>query len=141
MLIRRGDIFYADLRPVIGSEQGGVRPVLIIQNDTGNRHSPTVICAAITSKMNKAKLPTHVEIESSRYNMVRDSVILLEQLRTIDKKRLKDKVCHLDTEILDRVNQALVFIDEIDAVGKKRDGRIGGIIDEICDTVLNCNAR
>ena len=101
MLIRRGDIFYADLRPVIGSEQGGVRPVLIIQNDTGNRHSPTVICAAITSKMNKAKLPTHVEIESSRYNMVRDSVILLEQLRTIDK------VCHLDTEILDRVNQAL----------------------------------
>ena len=98
MLIRRGDIFYADLRPVIGSEQGGVRPVLII---------PTVICAAITSKMNKAKLPTHVEIESSRYNMVRDSVILLEQLRTIDKKRLKDKVCHLDTEILDRVNQAL----------------------------------
>ena len=83
MLIRRGDIFYADLRPVIGSEQGGVRPVLIIQNDTGNRHSPTVICAAITSKMNKAKLPTHVEIESSRYNMVRDSVILLEQLRTI----------------------------------------------------------
>ena len=94
MLIRRGDIFYADLRPVIGSEQGGVRPVLIIQNDTGNRHSPTVICAAITSKMNKAKLPTHVEIESSRYDMVRDSVILLEQLRTIDKKRLKDKVCH-----------------------------------------------
>ena len=76
-------------------------------DDTGNRHSPTVICAAITSKMNKAKLPTHVEIESSRYNMVRDSVILLEQLRTIDKKRLKDKVCHLDTEILDRVNQAL----------------------------------
>ena len=107
MLIRRGDIFYADLRPVIGSEQGGVRPVLIIQNDTGNRHSPTVICEAITSKMNKAKLPTHVEIESSRYNMVRDSVILLEQLRTIDKKRLKDKVCHLDPEILDRVNQAL----------------------------------
>ena len=105
MLIRRGDIFYADLRPVIGSEQGGVRPVLIIQNDTGNRHSPTVICAAITSKMNKAKLPTHVEIESSRYNMVRDSVILLEQLRTIDKKRLKDKVCHLDTEI--RLSQSV----------------------------------
>ncbi len=101
------EMFNTDLRPVIGSEQGGVRPVLIIQNDTGNRHSPTVICAAITSKMNKAKLPTHVEIESSRYNMVRDSVILLEQLRTIDKKRLKDKVCHLDTEILDRVNQAL----------------------------------
>ena len=107
VVIKRGDIFYADLRPVVGSEQGGVRPVIIIQNDTGNKHSPTVICAAITSRMNKAKLPTHVEIESSRYNMVRDSVILLEQLRTIDKKRLKDKVCHLDTEILDRVNQAL----------------------------------
>ena len=107
MLIRRGDIFYADLRPVIGSEQGGVRPVLIIQNDTGNRHSPTVICAAITSKMNKAKLPTHVEIESSRYDMVRDSVILLEQLRTIDKRRLKDKICHLTPEQLALVNEAL----------------------------------
>ena len=107
MLIRRGDIFYADLRPVIGSEQGGVRPVLIIQNDTGNRHSPTVICAAITSKMNKAKLPTHVEIESSRYNMVRDSVILLEQIRTIDKSRLKEKVCHLDEAILKRVDYAI----------------------------------
>ena len=108
MLIRRGDIFYADLRPVIGSEQGGVRPVLIIQNDTGNRHSPTVICAAITSKMNKAKLPTHVEIGNLQdITWYDDSVILLEQLRTIDKKRLKDKVCHLDTEILDRVNQAL----------------------------------
>ena len=107
MLIRRGDIFYADLRPVIGSEQGGVRPVLIIQNDTGNRHSPTVICAAITSKMNKAKLPTHVEIESSRYNMVRDSVILLEQLRTIDKKRLKDKVCHLESDVMQKVEKGL----------------------------------
>lgn len=107
MVIRRGDIFYADLRPVIGSEQGGVRPVLIIQNDVGNKHSPTVICAAITSKMNKAKLPTHVELDASRYDMVKDSVILLEQLRTIDKKRLKDKVCHLDEDILLRVNAAL----------------------------------
>ena len=107
MLIRRGDIFYADLRPVIGSEQGGVRPVLIIQNDTGNRHSPTVICAAITSRMNKAKLPTHIALDAKKYHLMKDSVILLEQLRTIDKKRLKDKVCHLDTEILDRVNQAL----------------------------------
>lgn len=106
-MVRRGDIYYADLSPVVGSEQGGIRPVLVIQNNIGNRHSPTIICAAITSKMNKAKLPTHVEIESSRYDMVRDSVILLEQLRTIDKKRLKDKVCHLDTEILERVNQAL----------------------------------
>ena len=107
MVVRRGDIFYADLRPVVGSEQGGIRPVLIIQNDTGNRHSPTVICAAITSKMGKAKLPTHVQIDSMRYDIVKDSVILLEQLRTIDKKRLKDKVCHLDNEIISRVNQAL----------------------------------
>ena len=107
MNIRRGDIFYADLRPVVGSEQGGIRPVLIIQNDVGNRHIPTVICAAITSKMNKAKLPTHVEIQAGRYQIVRDSVILLEQLRTIDKKRLKDKVCHLDQVMLDRVNHAL----------------------------------
>lgn len=107
MVIRRGDIFYADLRPVVGSEQGGVRPVLIIQNDVGNKHSPTVICAAITSKMNKAKLPTHVELDSKKYDMVKDSVILLEQLRTIDKRRLKDKVCHLDDDILMRVNTAL----------------------------------
>lgn len=107
MNIRRGDIFYADLRPVIGSEQGGIRPVLIIQNDVGNRHSPTVICAAITSKMNKAKLPTHIEIDASSYDIVRDSVILLEQLRTIDKQRLKDKVCHLDKRILSQVNRAL----------------------------------
>ena len=107
MVIRRGDVFYADLRPVVGSEQGGIRPVLIIQNDIGNRHSPTVICAAITSKMNKAKLPTHVELEAGRFQLVKDSVILLEQLRTIDKKRLKDRVCHLDGEILDQVDKAL----------------------------------
>jgi len=107
VVVKRGDIFYADLRPVVGSEQGGVRPVLIIQNDTGNRHSPTVICAAITSRQNKAKLPTHVEIDSMKYDIVKDSVILLEQLRTIDKKRLKDKVCHLDREIITQVNKAL----------------------------------
>lgn len=107
MNIRRGDIFYADLRPVVGSEQGGIRPVLIIQNDVGNKHSPTVIIAAITSKMNKAKLPTHIEIDASAYDLVRDSVILLEQLRTIDKQRLKDKICHLDQEILSQVNRAL----------------------------------
>ena len=103
MVIKRGDIFYADLRPVVGSEQGGIRPVLIIQNDTGNKHSPTVICAAITSRMNKAKLPTH----ACHYNIVKDSVILLEQLRTIDKKRLKDKVCHLDNDIIGQVDKAL----------------------------------
>lgn len=107
MVIRRGDVFYADLRPVVGSEQGGIRPVLIIQNDVGNKHSPTVICAAITSKMNKAKLPTHVEIEAGWYQIVKDSVILLEQLRTIDKRRLKDRVCHLDGEMLERVDKAL----------------------------------
>ena len=107
MLIRRGDIYYADLRPVVGSEQGGVRPVLIIQNDIGNRHSPTVICAAITSRMNKAKLPTHIELNAVRYHMVKDSVILLEQLRTIDKVRLKDKIFHLDSEIMEKVGKAL----------------------------------
>ena len=107
MVIKRGDIFYADLRPVVGSEQGGIRPVLIIQNDVGNRHSPTVICAAITSKMNKAKLPTHIEIDASAYGIEKDSVILLEQLRTIDKRRLKDKVCHQYGPILDKVNHAL----------------------------------
>ena len=101
MVIKRGDIFYADLRPVVGSEQGGIRPVLIIQNDTGNKHSPTVICAAITSQMHKSKLPTHVELDSARYDMVKDSVILLEQLRTIDK------VCHLDNDIIGQVNKAL----------------------------------
>ena len=91
VIIKRGDVYYADLRPVIGSEQGGVRPVLVIQNDTGNRHSPTVIVAAITSKMNKAKLPTHVELSTRQCQIVRDSVILLEQLRTIDKQRLRIK--------------------------------------------------
>ena len=109
MQVRRGDIYYADLSPVVGSEQGGIRPVLIIQNDVGNRHSPTVICAAITSKMNKAKLPTHIELDSHRYEMVRDSVVLLEQLRTIDKKRLKDKVCHLDQDVMEKVNRGLLI--------------------------------
>lgn len=111
--MRRGDIYYADLRPVIGSEQGGVRPVLIIQNDVGNKHSPTVICAAITSKMNKAKLPTHIELSSKEYEIVKDSVILLEQLRTIDKKRLKDKVCHLEGSIMKEVNCALAVSLEL----------------------------
>ncbi|MFI3212092.1 MAG: type II toxin-antitoxin system PemK/MazF family toxin [Eubacteriales bacterium] len=105
--LKRGDIYYADLRPVIGSEQGGIRPILIIQNDVGNRHSPTIICAAITSKMNKAKLPTHIELSSMEYRIEKDSVILLEQLRTIDKKRLKDFVCTLDIEVMRKVNKAL----------------------------------
>ena len=107
MVVRRGDIYYADLRPVVGSEQGGIRPVLIVQNDIGNKHSPTVICAAITSQMNKAKLPTHVELQSDVYDLAKDSVVLLEQLRTIDKKRLKDKVCHLDGQILEKIDKAL----------------------------------
>ena len=111
--MKRGDIYYADLRPVIGSEQGGIRPVLIIQNDVGNKHSPTVICAAITSKMNKTKLPTHIELNASKYDMVKDSVILLEQLRTIDKKRLKDRICHLDQDIMQIVNNGLMVSLEL----------------------------
>ena len=114
MVIRRGDIYYADLRPVVGSEQGGVRPVLVIQNDIGNKHSPTVICAAITSKMNKAKLPTHVELNTRRCAMVKDSVILLEQLRTIDKQRLKEKICHIDGVLLQEVDRALKVSLELD---------------------------
>ena len=109
MIIKRGDIYYADLRPVVGSEQGGVRPVLIIQNDVGNKHSPTVICAAITSKMNKAKLPTHVERNTRRCAMVKDAVILMEQLRTIDKQRRKEKICHIDDELHQRVNDPLLI--------------------------------
>ena len=107
MIIRRGDIYYADLRPVIGSEQGGIRPVLIIQNEAGNKHSSTVIIAAITSQLHKAKLPTHVELDSRYCDIAKDSVILLEQLRTVDKQRLKEKVCHLDNSIIRRVNEAL----------------------------------
>ena len=112
--MKRGDVYYADLRPVIGSEQGGIRPVLIVQNDIGNRHSPTVICAAITSKLNKAKLPTHIELDADKYQMVKDSVILLEQLRTIDKKRLKDKICHLEQDIMEHVNRGLAVSLELD---------------------------
>lgn len=107
MDIRRGDVFYADLRPVVGSEQGGIRPVLIIQNDTGNMHSPTVICAAITSQLKKAQLPTHVAINAFDSGIIKDSVILLEQVRTIDKSRLKEKVCHLDNETLSHIDHAL----------------------------------
>ena len=107
MIIRRGDIFYADLSPVVGSEQGGVRPVLIIQNDMGNKYSPTVICAAITSRMNKAKLPTHIALSANVYALPKDSVVLLEQIRTIDKRRLKEKLCRLDDAIMQEVNHSL----------------------------------
>jgi len=107
MIVKRGDVFFADLSPVVGSEQGGVRPVLVIQNDIGNRFSPTVIVAAITAQLQKAKLPTHVEIDAKTYGFDRDSVILLEQIRTIDKQRLTDKITHLDDEMMDRVNESL----------------------------------
>lgn len=107
MQVRRGDIFYADLSPVIGSEQGGIRPVLVVQNDVGNKFSPTVICAAITSKINKAKLPTHIEISASEYELVKNSVILLEQIRTIDKRRLKEKICHLDDQLMTQVDKGI----------------------------------
>lgn len=107
MVIKRGDIFYADLSPVIGSEQGGIRPVLIIQNDIGNKYSPTVIVTAITSQINKAKLPTHIEINAVDYGLAKDSVILLEQLRTIDKKRLREKIGNLSHELMEKVDEAL----------------------------------
>lgn len=107
MEVKRGYIFFADLSPVVGSEQGGVRPVLIIQNDVGNRYSPTVIVAAITSQIDKAKLPTHVEVSAQEYNLDRNSVILLEQVRTIDKQRLQKKVTELDDKIMQRVDEAL----------------------------------
>ena len=107
--VKRGYIFYADLSPVVGSEQGGIRPVIIIQNDIGNRYSPTVIVAAITSQINKAKLPTHVEISSEEYGLNRDSVVLLEQIRTLDKKRLKEKIGHMTEEDMKKVNKSLLI--------------------------------
>lgn len=107
VIVKRGDILYADLSPVIGSEQGGVRPVLIIQNDIGNKYSPTVIISAITSQINKAKLPTHIEISAPEYGLPKDSVVLLEQIRTIDKKRLREKIGHFDDEMMARVDECL----------------------------------
>ena len=107
MTVARGDIFYADLSPVVGSEQGGIRPVLIIQNNMGNKYSPTVICAAITSQINKAKLPTHIEISAEKYSLVKDSVVLLEQIRTIYKKRLREKICTTDNAFMMMINKAL----------------------------------
>lgn len=107
MIVKRGDIYYADLSPVVGSEQGGVRPVLIIQNDIGNKYSPTVIATAITSQINKAKMPTHIELDANEYGLSKDSVVLAEQIRTIDKRRLKEKIGHLDDDLMTRVNEAL----------------------------------
>jgi len=105
--VRRGDIYYADLSPVVGSEQGGMRPVLIVQNDTGNKHSPTVIAAAITSQINKARLPTHIELQANSYGLSKDSVILLEQIRTIDKRRLKEHMGRLDNDMMSKVDNAI----------------------------------
>ncbi len=109
MIVKRGDIYYADLSPVVGSEQGGIRPVLIIQNDVGNKYSPTVIAAAITSQINKAKMPTHIELLAKDYGLHKDSVILTEQVRTIDKKRLREKIGRLDKELMDKVDTALAI--------------------------------
>ena len=107
MKVKRGDIFYADLSPVVGSEQGGVRPVLVVQNDIGNKYSPTVIIAAITSQMNKVKLPSHVEV-SAEFGLPKNSVVLLEQIRTIDKKRLREKVGFTDEFFMKKVDEALL---------------------------------
>lgn len=107
MIVKRGDIYYADLSPVVGSEQGGIRPVLVIQNDIGNKYSPTVIAAAITSQINKAKMPTHIELAAKDYGLNKDSVILLEQIRTIDKRRLREKIGRIGDGLMASVNNAL----------------------------------
>jgi mRNA interferase MazF len=108
-MIKRGELYYADLSPVVGSEQGGVRPILIVQNDTGNKYSPTIIAAAITSRLNKAKLPTHIELNANQFGLLKDSVILLEQIRTLDKRRLKDRIGELSGEQMKKVNVALLI--------------------------------
>ncbi len=109
MTVKRGDIFYADLSPVVGSEQGGLRPVLIVQNDVGNKYSPTVIAAAITSKLDKAKLPTHIDIFAEEFGLSKNSVVLLEQIRTLDKRRLREKMGHLDEVLMQKVNDAITI--------------------------------
>lgn len=109
MEISRGDIFYADLSPVVGSEQGGTRPVLIVQNDVGNKYSPTVIIAAITSQLDKAKLPTHIELKKEKYNLLKDSVVLLEQIRTLDKRRLKDLIGKVDYDTMNKIDVAIMI--------------------------------
>ncbi len=108
-MIKRGELYYADLSPVVGSEQGGVRPILIVQNDIGNKHSPTVIAAAITSKLNKAKLPTHIELNACEFGLNKNSVILLEQLRTLDKRRLKERIGELSPILMHKVNNGLAI--------------------------------
>jgi len=109
MTIKRGELYYADLSPVVGSEQGGVRPVLIVQNDVGNKYSPTIIAAAVTSKINKAKLPTHIELPAYDFGLAKDSVILLEQIRTLDKRRLKERIGEISEPTMSRVDKAILI--------------------------------
>lgn len=118
MAIKRGDIFYADLSPVVGSEQGGMRPVLIVQNDVGNRYSPTVIAAAITSQMDKAKLPTHIEVSSDGCGLTKDSIVLLEQIRTLDKRRLRERMGRLDPPSMQEIDEALSISFGLDHSGR-----------------------
>ena len=129
MSVKRGDIYYADLSPVVGSEQGGLRPVLIIQNDVGNRYSPTVIAAAITSRMGKSKLPTHIDIHADKEGLTKDSVVLLEQIRTLDKRRLKEKMGHLDDSMMNAVNNAIAvsFGLQGEAVADTAADSVGGV--------------
>ncbi len=108
-MIKRGELYYADLSPVVGSEQGGVRPVLIVQNNVGNKYSPTIIAAAITSQINKAKLPTHIELAAKDYGLAKDSVVLLEQIRTLDKQRLKERIGEVPVDVMTRINHALMI--------------------------------
>ena len=125
MSVKRGDIYYADLSPVVGSEQGGLRPVLIIQNDVGNKYSPTVIAAAITSRLGKTRLPTHIDIYADKVGLSKDSVVLLEQIRTLDKRRLKEKMGHLDDGVMREVNSAIAVSFGISADADAQSGAIG----------------
>jgi mRNA interferase MazF len=125
LTVKRGDIYYADLSPVVGSEQGGLRPVLIVQNDIGNKYSPTVIAAAITSRLGKAKLPTHIDVYAERFGLVKDSVILLEQIRTIDKTRLREKMGHIDDILMQKVNNAITIsfgLNPYDSIVRETEG-------------------
>jgi mRNA interferase MazF len=126
MNVKRGDIFYADLSPVIGSEQGGLRPVLIVQNDIGNKYSPTVIAAAITSKLDKAKLPTHIDVYAEQFGLSKNSVVLLEQIRTLDKRRLREKMGHLDDVLMQRVNDAITISFGLAAQSEARESVAAG---------------
>jgi mRNA interferase MazF len=132
--IKRGDIFYADLSPVVGSEQGGLRPVLIVQNDVGNRYSPTVIAAAITSRMGKTRLPTHIDIYADKVGLAKDSIVLLEQIRTLDKRRLKEKMGHLDENMMSAVNAAIAVSfglgDRAEAIGRSTGAAVASTANE-----------